>query len=342
MLLLSLLLACNQDDKIPLGDSGETSSENTDSEDTSGTSTVPEGTQVVFDLTGEWGGTTVSLTSFSTAADGSMSFGEQFGSASAETSVPFYLPEPTEFVTSPDDPSVSYALVGATLHHDDDGDGYPSGFETISGIGRYWLLYWRGPVNPDLAKLGVVEGWNAYDPNAQEIGDLSGVPLDANLVPHDEISVAGGYDGAEDLSTLGVLLYPEALSAHQVAGLTYDGPMGDPWSISLTEAPDSDHIFDADGTDLAVELPVVYADLNGSGGYDEGEPPLYNACLENGDSVALIYLPELTSMETAMGLSGQGITPGWLAGAFDVNNQLTILKGAELLSLRLCPYAQAN
>lgn len=344
--MLLLLLACGQE-KISLDDS-DSGASITDSEDTSTTTdsgdtgTPPTGTKAVFELSGEWGGTTLSLTALSFDQSGAVTLGEHLGSSLTAGEVIFYLPEPTEVMPNPDDPSVSYELVVASLHRDDDGDGYPSGFEAISGVGTYWLLYWEGPVSPDLAQAGVVEGWNVYEPNAQIIGDLLAIPVEANMVPNNHIAVAGGYSGSEDLSTLRMLLYPQAEALHPVSSVIYEGAMTDPWAIDLEDPPPSDHLFDADGTELAMELPLVYVDTDASGGPNEPDVGLYNACIADGSYVGLIYLPEVTSLETAVGLSGGGIRPGWLGGAFDANNNLTVLESTELLTLSLCPSVVAN
>lgn len=342
--MLLLLLACGQE-KIPLDDS-DTGTSITDSEDSSTTDSgdtgTPTGTKAVFDLSGEWGGTVLSLTAISFDEAGTVHLGEHLGTSLTAAEVTVYLPEPTEVMPNPDDPSVSYELVVASLHRDDDGDGYPSGFEVISGVGTYWLLYWDGPVPPDLAQAGVVEGWNVYEPNAQIIGDLLAIPVEANMVPNDHIAVAGGYSGSEDLGTLRMLLYPQAQAVHPVASVLYEGAMSDPWAIDLEDPAPSDHLFDADGTELAMELPLVYLDADASGGPTEPDTALYNTCIADGSYVGLIYLPEVTSLETAIGLSGGGIHPGWIGGAFDASDNLTILESTQLLTLSLCPTVLAN
>ena len=345
-MLLFLWLACTQD-KIHLDDSGtvDSSTDTTDTDtvdtgdtgDTGTTATTPDGTPVTFDLSGEWGGTTLALTGINFDADNNLVLGESLATAPADAAtVTVYLPDPSELTPNPDAPGTSFAIYVASLHHDEDGDGYPSGFETIAGVGAYWLLFWQGPVPPDLANMGLVEGWNAYDALDTLLGDLGGVPLDTNMVPNDHVAMAGSVDGSVD--GLRMMLWPQAQAVHRVSSLLYEGALTDPWSITLDAAPDSDHLFDADGTELALEFPLVYQDVDASGGPSDGDTAVLDACLDNGDQVALLYIPEVTSLATALTLANQRVGAGWMGASFDAAGQLAFVSEADLLTLSLCTY----
>ena len=82
------------------------------------------------------------------------------------------------------------------LFQDSDGDDAYTEGEEIGGIGRTWLVYSTAVI----AEFNVAEGWNAIEMTFSEetpgVGDLTGVPLDANLRINESITIAGSYDTA--------------------------------------------------------------------------------------------------------------------------------------------------
>lgn len=339
-MLMAFLLAC-KDDKITLDDSESTTITDsgltdigTDTGDSTETTTT-SGVSVTFQLSGEWGGTTVSISQLLSDADGNFSIGDPMATGpSSSNEVALTLKAPSTLIPNPDVPGSEYAFFVSSLHTDDDGDGYPSGFEVVSGMSEYWLLFWKGELPIELQQAGFVEGWNVYNPVQQILGSLSAVPLDSNLLPTETISLAGGFSDMVDPSYR-LMLYPQAADQQSVSSLLWDEALTDPWSIYLDQAPDTDHFYDANGTILALEFPVVYADADGSGGPSNGDTLLYYACNAAGEQVELLYLPEITDLFMAVYYVNQGLRPGWLGASTNANG-LTFLAEADLLTLQSC------
>ncbi len=345
-MLLHLLLACKEPDGIKLDDSAVEESEVVDDSggtDDSGDSVDSEdselvGTPATFLLDGEWGGTTVSGTRFYFDSNDSILIGDGLFTAEATSAtVEVGLPDLTDLEPLPDAPGVSYGVVMVSLHLDEDGDGYPSD-ERITGLGTFWMLYLEGD-EAVMESLFLQPGWNVFRTDLPEGGSypLDGIELSTNLLENESISAAGGYTGEGTPDGLGLAVFPQSQS---FSFLLYDEPMSDPWSVTLEGTPPSDHFVDTgDGTLIALEFLLVYGDTDNSNNISEGDVPLYVTCNDAGDTISLVYLPEVRDLLIGSSFVSQGLSPGWVGASNPVDGSATeiITNEADLLTLSTCP-----
>lgn len=336
-MLLVLWLACDGPDGIKLDDSAAKESEGVD--DSGGSDSEesdPPPPTITFALDGEWGGTTLSVTRFYVDQNDNLSLGEGLGStASSSSSQGIYLPDPTglDILEGTD---ALYAAFTASLHLDQDGDGFPND-EVILGSGAFWLLYLEMAGDLIVSNITLHPGWNAISTTELErTYDIEAIPLESNLLTQESISAAGGFIGAEPVEDLGIAAIPQS---ENPSFLLYDAPMTDPWSVTLDGTPPSDHFVDTgDGSLIALEFLLVYGDTDSSDNVSEGDLPLYVACDDQGSSLALIFLPEATDLLTAMSYVNQGLNPGWVGAAVPPDDSgLTLLAEGDMLSLTTCP-----
>ncbi|HNC98165.1 MAG TPA: hypothetical protein PKW90_18680, partial [Myxococcota bacterium] len=232
-------------------------------------------------------------------------------------------------------PGVDYGVFLVSLHADDDGDGYPSG-EAISGIGRFWLVYLAGD-EAAIASAFLEPGWNVLRTDVPEdTFPLDAIELSTNLLEIESLSVAGGFSGSESVDTLGMAVIPQS---DPVSSILYDAPLTDPWSVTVSGTPPTDHFVDTgDGTLIALEFLLVYGDTDNSNSVSDGDVPLYVACDDLGDTLSLIYLPEVTDLRTGLSYVDQGLAPGWVGASIpaDGSSGPTLLPESELLTLSTC------
>lgn len=341
-MLLHLMLACKEPDGIKLDDSAVEESEvvddsgTTDDSGDSDDSGEPTGTPVTFLLDGEWGGTTLSGTRFYFDNSNSLILGDGLFSAlatSAELSVG--VPDPTDLEPLPDIPGVDFAVFLVSLHQDEDGDGFPAD-EVITGIGRFWMVFLAGDESA-IAGAFLEPGWNVLRTDVpDDIFPLDGIELSTNLLENESISAAGAYSGAEPVDGLGMAAIPQA---EPVSSIVYDAPMTNPWSVTLSGIPPTDHFVDVgDGNVIALEFLLVYADNDNSNGVSEGDQGLHVVCDDAGDTISLIYLPEVTDLALGLTYVDQGLTAGWVGAVIPADGMSgpTILAESELLALSTC------
>ncbi len=341
-MLLHLMLACKEPDGIKLDDSAVQESEviddsgspddSGDSEDSGG----PAGTPVTFLLDGEWGGTTLAGTRFYFRDSGDVVMGDGLFSApavAAELSIG--VPDPTDLEPLPDLPGVDYAVVMVSLHQDEDGDGYPAD-EAITGIGRFWMVFLAGD-EATITSYFRAPGWNVLRTDVLDgTYALDKIGLSTNLLENESISAAGAFSGSDPVEGLGIAAIPQAES---VSSIVYDAPMSDPWSVTLSGTPPTDHFVDmGDGNVIALEFLLVYSDTDNSDSVSEGDLPLHVVCDDAGDTISLIYLPEVTELATGLSYVEQGLTPGWVGAVIPADGMSgpTILAESELLALSTC------
>ena len=114
----------------------------------------------------------------------------------------------------------------------------------------------------------------------------------------------------------------------------YDGPLDDPWSVTLDGAPDADHFAELEGVGLgALEVPIAYTDSDGSGGYTSPDPLAFPAC-SDGVVAGLVYLPGITDLMTGWSLTLQGVGSGWV-GLTLADSGGALLSDAQLQDLAL-------
>ena len=345
-MLFWLVFACDGE-KIELDDTagGGDSAANTDDsvtmiddtgDDTGGDDTGETGggdaTEVSFALEGDWSGLTVAVTQFTFGANDEIVVLDGLASAEASAAeVWVELPTPTEL--TPYDATVSFGVFAASLHEDGDGDGFPAG-EPIVGVARVWLMYLEGGVPSELLGMGLAEGWNAIDLlGGQPARALEGVPLGTNLSLVETALIGGEFDG-EFSDTTRLALLPQAQG---ISSLIYDERLEPgPWSVTVAGAPPPDHLV-TDVVTYAIETPLVFEDVDGSGGASEGDMPRFVACDAAGSSALLLWLDPVTDLAAAMQYGVMGYHAGWSAVVSDTDGNTRVLDEAEAWSLDLCP-----
>lgn len=331
-LILILLAACTGEpaDTSSTGgdDTGETGGDDTDGDsaadsgDTGGDTGPADNLGFVID--GPFEGTTLSLTWVdpSTLGGENLAFGAILTSApvtGATTTIYAEAPGSAELVEiNPEDaPGLLMAMYVPALHVDEDGDGLPNGAETYAGVAMTWAVYVGGVIPEQFTALGVVEGWNAFLAAKQEqpvFSDAMAIPITASLQPSLDVALGGDLDFDPDGVRL-MLISGQTFSGESTVGALVDQALSDPWSLTLSGPPSAERFYDITelGVRGALEVPLTYADLDGSETFDEtADQPLYGAC-HQGVPVALLWLPPPTSLSDAFSLTQLGAGSGWLA-----------------------------
>jgi hypothetical protein len=204
------------------------------------------------------------------------------------------------------------------LFQDSNGDDIFNEGELIGGIGRTWLVYSTG----DISEFNVVEGWSALEmtfteePPIQK--DLGNVPLDANILENESITIGGSYDTALGDRRIAIA----AISTFESGDIEtmYDGVATDPWSITLSGVPAENHFLQEDGFQGAMGAAFVYEDVNNSGAFESidamSQSAAYTICFDplNGMApkpISILYNPTPTNLTDAMSASIYGFGSGW-------------------------------
>jgi hypothetical protein len=320
-------------------DTDTDSDADTDADSDSDTDTDTDTDTITFELSGDWAGSTLSLTWVDFSED--FDLGDGWTGTEATTS-PLDLTlsrPPTDHLieVSPEEyPGLYLAIYLPALVMDDDGDHLHTSGEQIQGLGAWWPAYADGYIPPDLAVAGLVQGWNTitFGSSAPSFDDVLAVPIAANLVPDETLSFAGTY--GDDLDDIRLAAIPgPVMDGGGVASLLYDAPMSDDWSFDLEGRPPADH-FEPDDPksdlDTAFEATVLYADLDTSGGFTDGDEPLAIACLET-EVVLGLWIDPLTELDAALGIANSGVSTGWVGVATNGKESFRLLEDADLLSL---------
>jgi hypothetical protein len=339
--MLSILLVLSACDvtKISLGDTGGGSDDtavDTDTDTAGDTDTAPpvETTPVTF-LLGD-GHTAndvavvgVSATSYTVGA----TLGATAGTGDTVT-VELVTPADEDLEELTDVPGM-YIRLGFPVLFTDDGDLEPEG-DPIEGVGSVVPIYVDGAIPAEMGALGLELGWNAlYSPNdgtMPVVYPLDAVPLPANLHRRDSVTI-GGVDLADPATPLRLAL----VSSGGGEPLLYDEALDGDWEIAVTDDPPTSHMGDISGDGLigSVEVPVAYADADGSGTPSATEY-LYPSCAGS-DTAGLMYLrDEPTDVLTAASMASIGLTPGWNAFRSDAATQdITVLDEDEAATLEI-------
>lgn len=119
------------------------------------------------------------------------------------------------------------------------------------------------------------------------------------------------------------------------AGLLWDAPAEWYWQIEVGGAPPDSHLGSIDGTGtLALEVPVLYADRDGSGALGPGDRALAVPCVD-GARVFAAWLPDDPDVETRALMELYGLPSGWTAAAIAPDGTVTVLEPDELTTLRI-------
>lgn len=336
--MLLLLLACEPSlklDSAKNNDSGslDSGTNPTDSPTDSGTNPTDSGPiddtgtlalTLGFELSGAWSDSQLTLTWLDPdSLDGDLSFGDTRWSQESADYVGLFAGNPPEEDLAPLDPvnlpGVRAAWYVPTLHLDEDQDGLQNGDEPYLGFGTTWALFLEG-VGDTPPLPGLANGWNAIELDVTggdfEVADPLMILLDTNLLPNELLSLAGGTSVALSRSArLGV--YPSGVFEGDTSldGL-YDEPASVEWEIVLDGPPPDDHFVDLDGLWGALELGLVYEDLDSDTRLGGGDLPSHPLCAE-GHTLGLLYLPAPTDLTLAASFTIYGFQPGWLGTALD-------------------------
>ena len=299
------LLACSGRDAPPPEET------NSDADTDSDSDTDTDSGSLTFSLPGEAVGSWLSLTWARVDGD-DITLGGELSSTlvtSDPAVVPVGAPTPEDLVAI--DPALWPGLLGAwylpSLHLEGD-----DGERTYTALGRAWPVYLAGELPRSWLDAGWGAGWNAMDTGDASVVPTSDIPLVDDLATVADVSIAGTYGGEADLADLRLALLPGPLwSEGTVAQLLVDAALTTPWTLPLTGRPPDDHFTDlGDGVLAALEVPLSYADSDGSGSYGEGDVVETFACI--GPSLlTLLYLDPPTDLLTAFGMAWASLTPGW-------------------------------
>jgi hypothetical protein len=225
-------------------------------------------------------------------------------------------------------PGFDVAMYVPVLFEDLDGDAERDPGEVIVGLGRTWPTWAAGAIPQDMAAAGVVEGWNAIEMDLEnagafEVRDVMAIPLAASLWPVVSLQLGGSYIGDLPAAAQRLAVVPApALEGNPVNSLLYDQAFSDPWALTISGEPPLDHqSYDPQsGLSMAWEVPLTYADADGSGGISEGDQPLYLVCTDD-HTVVIYWIGAATTFEHAWtfeyGWSSFGGHPGYFAAALD-------------------------
>lgn len=348
---LLALFACDDKGQIQLDDSGVDDSAvegdaDTDADSDTDTDTDADGdadvTLLTFDIEGEYDGSAMELTWF-LPGDAELVLGDTIVSAEV-TSNPFELAAPVPASSDlmeldpTNAPGFYAALYLISLHEDSDGDHVHQD-EPYLGVSRVWMFYADGTIPEGYLQIGIRHGWNALVPDLENdvpptVLSIDAIPIATNLVPVDEITFGGTYTGTPDVSSLRLALIPYvAFEGQNPGSLLYDEAMSAAWSISLQGAPPPQHVVTGgDLNGVALEVPLTYVDVDGSGAFSTGDTGALAACY-GGLTAAVWYYPQPTDLTTATYASLFGYGTGWAAFTVDANDQFAFLDETQRTSL---------
>jgi hypothetical protein len=340
---LFLLLAC--------GDKANDTAESNDETDT-GSETIP-GTPVTVALSNATGMkiglVQVVFPQEGESEDGAPQFVDPTvisGELDAETSFTFGVETPEESDLSEIDPE-STALLGLWapfLFEDSNGDDAYTDGETISGFGNTWLVY----TTEDISEINVTEGWNALEMTFTEeppiTGDLTNIPLEANLKPVETLSIGGSYNA--DLGERRIAVLASATFENSTIETMADEVASDPWRLSFSGTPpESQFPSEEEGVRMAVGAAFVYRDSNGSGAFEVDDlygssEEIFTICYDSGTElqpISIVYSPSASDFQTAMYSGMVGLNAGWSA-LTTLDSDPVRITGADLENLVINEY----
>ncbi len=347
---LIALLACIPDK--PEGDTASTEPQETgdpstdDTGDGGDSGEAASDPDLAWEIRGDWEGATLTMHAIDLGAD-DLTFGAELAGVEVTGSrVELELGAPTDLQ---EDPKLGVKLgvyVGA-LHDDDDGDGSFDEGEALRGVSTVWAVYVEGDPG-GLGKLGVVEGWNALLADVSgkggaedfELYDPLAIPIETNLAVNETLLIEG--EVVKTAPNQGLVLAPYVLfDGGSVQAYLYDEPMGTSFSIALDGEPPADHqAMNVDfGAVVGMEVPLLYADNNGDGAYNEGDYPSSYVC-DGGLPIYAVWMPAVTDLITGWSYGYWGMQPGWIGMKQSGKDDVAFVTG-DLTGLHTgdCPLA---
>jgi len=278
---------------------------------------------VTFALTGDWEGTTLTLTQIDPTSGYSWHVGDRVASEEVtgdSLDVALSVPDEADLIQPDPDawPDLWFLPLAAALHVDLDGNGGLTGDESYAGVGAVWVTWVEGEIPDEWSANGMDPGWNAMsyaiDGVTPVVGNLASVPLDAGLLGADSVTVGGTWTRGDTADVRLILLPAHVMAGGEVDALLYDEPLEDPWEITMSGDPPEDHYSRADslGGEIVFEFPYAFRDVDGGGTLDDGDEAQSFAC--DGDAaVALAYIPPVNTLYAGFQLSRAELHTGWLA-----------------------------
>ena len=231
-------------------------------------------------------------------------------------------------VETPEDSELDAIIPGADtlmglwapfLFEDSNGDDEYNEGEAIAGFSMTWLVY----STADIPEYTVSSGWGALEMTFTEepptAGDITNIPLAANLQAANSITIGGSYDtslGDRRIAIAAAATFESTFETME------DIVASDPWTLTLSGVPAENHFMDLDSaTAMAMGVGLVYEDFNGSGAFELDD--LYNPnaftpsiCYDGMGGmglqpVSIVYSQAPTDMLTAMYSGMYGLGVGW-------------------------------
>ena len=334
------LLACDGSaDSADFGaDSGDSAADSADTD-------TDTDTTLGFDLTGEYGGTRIELRWLDPVSIGQepLVYGDAFVEVDASADhVTVSAPAPDASLlveVNPEDaPGMFLATFFPALYTDVDASGAHDEGESYVGVGMEWLVYATGDISP-LAMFGVVEGWNSMTIGSDGIpvvGDITAVPVSANLFPVQELTIGGTYAGDRD--GMRIVVSPGiAFAGGEYPALLIDQPLDSEWTLTLSGEPPEEHMYEPAliGSAAAVEVPYTYSDTDGDGAYDATVDVVGNAACAGTTPAAMLWTPSPTELARATTIFFASGTVGWSAIVLDAD--ATPIDAGTANSLEITP-----
>jgi hypothetical protein len=255
-----------------------------------------------------------------------------------------FMPLPTTF----DEPGWASATIvhfsqGVVAEGEDDpcADGVERTFASRSGrrlgvtvadAGADRILWLRDVTEANSAERATGEALRAERARAAALAAaLDAVPLPLTLRPTPSYTLVGSVAEGIDLDGRGLTVVP---SADGAAGAFLDQALTSPWSLSFTDAPPEDHMERDGGLGSAVEIPLSYLDLDGSGDLTDGDAAAEAVCLDD-RAVAMLYVEPPTALYAAYVLTLQGLGAGWSPLAVSADGSIATITEAELVDVQV-------
>ena len=265
-------------------------------------------------------------------------FGDELDAVAASGSAAsFTLGRPPEAHLAELDgvPGLYGAFYFAAAWDDPNGDAVKASGETYLGAGRVFPTYFEGDMPMELLLAGIVPGWNALEfvdgQDLPTVYSIEAAPLPLGLRPTAAVTLSGTVAEGIDLAGRGLTTVP---SVDGASSALHDQALTDPWSLTFSGTPPADHFDREGGLGTAVEIPLTYLDLDGSGALSEGDAPAEAVCVGD-DAVAVLYVEPPTALYTAWVLTLQGLGVGWSPLGVSADGAVRTLGDAELASVQV-------
>jgi hypothetical protein len=296
-----------------------------------------------FTLDGDYTDTVIALylVDLATGPDSTMLYDSAVVTSDTVT---FTLDAPDSAWLSEIEPGMFAAFFLPVVFEDADGDGSHDSDEVFVGVGWDMPMWAAGTISSTYSGLGVGDGWNGLevDPGVHSgtgVMAPSALEISLDLWPAEDMTIGGSYGGSAPITSMSLaLLTKDVMGGGSVAALLYDDAQTDPWTIDVSGAPDSDHVYtdSTTGLDLGLEYPIGYQDDDGSGGYTSADAMESWACYGT-EAVLLEWCDPILDLTALFNYhSAVTTSPGWSLSSIDMSDKTAIpslIDSADYLSL---------